>query len=75
MIPYANRSGKSGVAEYELGDSSIKVRFVSDRTVYVYDYSKPGAVYVEQMKRLAVNGKGLATYIGKNVKKNFARKE
>jgi hypothetical protein len=75
MTPYANISGKSGVAEYEIGDGYIKVRFARDRTIYVYDLYTPGADVVEEMKALAVAGEGLATYIARHVKDNYSRTE
>jgi hypothetical protein len=75
MLRYANLSGNSGVEAYEVGESFIKVRFNTISTVYVYDYSKPGVRPVEEMKRLAAHGRGLATYIAQEVREDYARKE
>ncbi len=75
MTPYANLSGDSGVIEYELGENCIRVRFVNDSKIYVYNDSKPGRVHVEQMTRLAIAGKGLATYISRNIKANYSHTE
>jgi hypothetical protein len=72
MQPYFNRSGESGVIAYEVGADSITVRF-KDGT-YLYNSDRPGRMHVEQMKRLAMAGRGLATYISKFVRDNYARK-
>lgn len=75
MVPYKNRSGTSGVAEYEIQEDSIKVRFHPSRSIYVYNNIHPGVFHVQQMKRLALQGLGLGTYINENIGKNYARKE
>lgn len=67
MEKYRNLSGNSGISDYEIGPDRITVRFISG-SVYTYSYNKAGKDYVEQMKLLAKNGKGLATYINKYVK-------
>ena len=73
MTPYANRSGTSGINAYEIRDTSIIVEFRHGGK-YVYDYTVPGREHVEEMKRFAERGTGLATYINKNVRKRFAAK-
>ena len=75
MEKYSNFHGDSGVLEYETGLDFIKIRFVNRNTIYVYNHSQPGSAHVEQMKRLATNGRGLATYISQNVKQNYSYKE
>ena len=73
MPHYANLSGNSGVASYEIESDSIAVTFRSGAT-YLYNYDAPGRDDVERMKELAEAGQGLSTYISQNVKKNFAQK-
>jgi hypothetical protein len=63
----------SGVAEVEIGDRSITVRFAEGGT-YLYDQTRPGKVHVAQMISLARAGAGLATYINQQVRGNYARK-
>lgn len=75
MNSYANLNGNSGVAEYQIADTSIRVKFITSPDIYVYTYLKPGKVHVDEMKRLAKSGRGLATYINQNVRKNYDRKE
>lgn len=75
MTPYKNLSGDSGVLECETGADYIKVRFKGARETWVYNHQRPGQYHVEQMKQHAVAGRGLATYIAQNVKKNYWRKE
>lgn len=74
MIPYANISGNSGVSEYELGNDFIKVRF-GNRDPYVYNHNSAGSIHVNEMKRLAAIGEGLATYISQNCRDRYAKKE
>ena len=71
---YRNLSGDSGVTYYAIGPDFIAVQF-DDPTVYFYDHTRPGPAHVEQMKTLAVGGRGLGTYINRHVRKAFARKQ
>ena len=73
MKTYQDLNHDSGVSAYETSSDSITVRFKTG-AVYLYNYSSPGAVHVEEMKRLAESGDGLNSYIGKNVRKNYAKK-
>lgn len=73
MERYANRSGDSGVAGYELGQGQITVQF-GDGSQYLYNSQSPGAAAVAEMQRLAVAGAGLNSYISRTVRKNFAKK-
>ena len=75
MTPYKNLNGDSGVVEYESGPDFIKVRFRYSPKIYVYDDSSPGRVHVDELKRLAAAGRGLATYISQNVKTRYSRTE
>ena len=73
MTPYQNSSGNSGVTGYEIRRESIVVEF-GQSGKYVYDYDTTGREHVEEMKVLALEGRGLATYINKHVRKRFVRK-
>ncbi|MFC4159006.1 hypothetical protein [Chitinimonas lacunae] len=64
MERYKNLSGNSGVLEYDMGPESITVQF-RNGVYYAYTYRSAGPSKVEQMKKLAVAGKGLASYIGR----------
>jgi len=65
MRPYLNRSGNSGIVEYENRPDVIIVRF-HDGNLYVYTSERVGRHHVEQMKRLALAGKGLSSYISQH---------
>ena len=67
MQRYLNKSGDSGISAYEIGNDFIKVRF-SSGSIYTYSYRKAGQGNVDTMKRLAVSGSGLNSYINSNVK-------
>lgn len=71
MKRYRNLSGNSGVVAYQLGPDSIDVKF-QDGRIYLYTYASAGSVHVETMKRLAADGRGLCTYISRNVREAYA---
>ncbi|WP_353554184.1 hypothetical protein [Paraburkholderia terrae] len=73
MKRYRDLSGQSGVVAYEVSDDAITVKF-RDGDVYLYDYATTGLREVEEMKRLAVAGQGLSTYISRYVRERFAVK-
>jgi hypothetical protein len=65
MQPYLNLSGDSGIVEFKNQPDFIIVRF-HQHDPYVYSSERVGRQHVERMKRLAVAGKGLSTYISQN---------
>jgi hypothetical protein len=73
MQTYKNLSRTSGVHSFELQGASIKVRFKDSSRVYVYSYQSAGGEYVETMKKLAVAGHGLNTFINQYTKSLFVR--
>jgi GNAT superfamily N-acetyltransferase len=73
MTPYGNSSGNSGVVAFEIKRDTIVVEFRHGGK-YVYDYDTTGREHVEEMKVLALEGRGLATYINKHVRNLFAKK-
>ncbi len=73
MNRYENLGGNSGVAAYEIAEDSITVQF-NDGTLYLYNNSKPGRIYVDKMKQLALNGSGLNSLISSEIRKNYYRK-
>ena len=68
MERYKNLSGKSGILSFETGAGHITVRFAGTGRTYTYSYRRAGSVHVETMKQLAMQGRGLATYISRYVK-------
>jgi len=73
MILYRNLGGNSGVSAYESGVDYITVRF-NDGGIYLYTHASTGVFDIEQMKSLAKRGQGLNSYIGRIVRKRYARK-
>ena len=71
MTKYKNLSGGSGIYAYTISDDSIIVQFNTGAT-YIYNYSIPGISYVEHMKKLALTGIGLNTFISTRVRKSYA---
>ena len=66
MEKYLNLSSHSGIVGYEIENVSITVYFNS-RYAYKYDNFTPGESVVNQMKYLAIQGRGLNTFINKYV--------
>jgi hypothetical protein len=70
---YQNLDGDSGVEAYELGTDFIDVQFRNGVT-YRYDHTAPGDLHVRRMKQLAIDGRGLSSYISRHVRDAYARK-
>jgi len=70
---YRNCSGSSPIRYYAISASAIRVWYESG-VAYEYDGVRPGRAHVEEMKRLASQGQGLATYISQHVRENYSRK-
>ena len=73
MNRYQNLGDNSGIRSYDITYDSITILF-SDGGLYVYDYETTGVDRVEEMKRLARNGKGLNSFISRVIKKSYADK-
>ena len=73
MERYRNLGGDSNVTRYQIEPGSIIVEF-GDGSQYLYDSNRPGQPTVAEMHRLARAGQGLNSYIGRVVRKNYARK-
>ena len=70
MMLYKNLGGNSGIHAYLTGTDHIDVQFDGGK-VYRYSYRSAGRDKVEQMKKLAVQGQGLNSYITKNARKDY----
>lgn len=73
MQQYKNLQRNSGVLAFELGDGFIKVEF-ADHHVYLYTAESAGRENIEAMKKRALAGKGLSTFISQHVKNQYASK-
>lgn len=62
MQIYKNLGGNSNVSAFELGDNYIDVQF-NGEAIYRYSYMSAGVLKVDEMKRLALQGYGLNSYI------------
>ncbi|MBB5882352.1 hypothetical protein GGR74_003574 [Xanthomonas arboricola] len=75
MTAYSNLNRDSSVLSYEITEDSIHIVFQSGRfRNYLYNNHQPGKSIVDHMKALAVQGRGLNSYISKTVRKSYARK-
>ena len=73
MESYRNLSGNSGVVAYAIVDEGILVRF-QDGGIYLYTYASAGRSKIERMRTLAAEGRGLSTFISRQVRDAYAAK-
>jgi hypothetical protein len=74
MERYGNLGGNSGIVGYEIGADFVRVQF-STGSVYLYTYDSAGSDNIEHMKQLARGGQGLNSFIQRNVRSSYARRE
>lgn len=72
MQSYYDLNGNSGIVAFEVGVDYITVQF-STGALYTYSYRSAGIEKVENMKRLAVQGSGLNSYINRYARKDYER--
>jgi len=69
----------SGVLAYSIEERDIKILFPPDKDgqpfVYTYSYTRPGKKHVEEMKKRALKGSDLATYINKYIREKYERRD
>ncbi len=73
MSRYKNVDGKSTVARYNITKDAVTIQF-TDHSVYIYNNQSVGPETIGKMRTLALAGKGLGTFITKNVKDRYSRK-
>lgn len=73
MERYKNLGGDSNVVAYEIGSGEITVQF-GDGSIYLYTNLSAGTASINEMQRLARAGQGLNSYIGRVVRKGYAKK-
>jgi hypothetical protein len=60
-----------GVSACQIFEEAIILKFKDGRT-YLYHYTKPGKEQVEEMKKRAIDGSGLTTYVNQQVRSNYS---
>ncbi len=70
---YKNLGGKSTVARYQLEKDYVVIHF-TDSSTYRYTVQTADPANIKKMKELAIAGKGLGTFIEKNLKDRWANK-
>jgi hypothetical protein len=72
MDNYKNLGGDSGISKYEILNDAIKIKF-STGAIYIYSNLSAGTNNIEKMKSLAKTGKGLNSFIMKNVRTKYVK--
>ena len=70
MQIYKNLGGNSNIRAYSIGEDFIDVQF-NGGALYRYSYLSAGREKVEQMKRLAIQGVGLNSFLAYRIIKEF----
>lgn len=77
-LPYKSRNPSAGVLNHELIDDhlgeAIILEFADRKRRYLYNADRPGPQHVAAMRRLALAGDGLTTYVNQHVRENYAAK-
>lgn len=73
MHLYGKKKRYSGVVAFSMGDDFILCQFANNLEGYIYNYESAGIDHVEEMKRLALEGEGLTTYIREHQPRFFGR--
>jgi hypothetical protein len=71
LTKYENKSQNSGVVGYKITTDAIAVWFKDRPQPYIYSYNSAGKQNIEKMKKLAIRGKGLSSFISRYVKNNY----
>ena len=71
MQYYQNKSGRSNIVAFEIGVDHITIMFRGN-SIYTYNYQSAGSEVVEHMKKLALQGYGLNSFISSNKPQHFA---
>ena len=72
MQQYKNLGGNSNVIAFSIGEDYIDVQFATGKP-YRYSFRSAGKDKVEEMKRLALQGVGLNSYIMRNARKDYEK--
>lgn len=70
MQKYAGQTRRGGVVAFEVGPEWIDIQFTSGG-IYRFSHQRPGQLRVDHMKRLALAGQGLSTFISRHVKNRY----
>lgn len=73
MQTYKNVGGNSGVRAFFIGEDYIDIQFSGTNRIYRYSYNSAGSEKVEKMKKLAIVGSGLNSYIMRYAKNDYER--
>ncbi len=72
MTIYKNLGGNSNIYAFFIGDDYIDVQFNGGK-IYKYSYYSAGKDKVEQMKKLALQGQGLNSFIMRKARNDYER--
>ena len=68
MQNYSNQTGQSNITHFKIEADKIIIKFKKWDEPIVYTYESEGTEHIENLKSLALSGKGLSRYIQKYFK-------
>lgn len=68
MQRYYNHTGKSDITHFKIEKNKIFITFENITEPLEFSYESDGVEHVEQLKQLALSGKGLSRYVQKCLK-------
>ena len=71
-VDYKSENPDAGVRNFEILPDAIILEFADRKWRYLYNAERPGLEHVNNMKRLALAGDGLTTYVNQHVRENYA---
>jgi hypothetical protein len=71
-IQYKRDNPNAGILNYEITHNGIILEFEDRKHRYLYNADKPGPQHLQEMLRLASEGRGLTTYVNQHVRENYA---
>jgi hypothetical protein len=75
MQNYSNQTGKSNITHYKIEDDKIFIKFKKWDEPIIYTYESEGTEHVENLKALALSGKGLSRYLQRYFKSQMNNSE
>ena len=71
---YLNKTGDSPITHYKIDSDRIAVWFTDGKSnPYVYPEYLVGSKHLKELKKHAVDGEGLSTYISQHVREKFIK--
>jgi hypothetical protein len=72
MQNYSNQTGQSDITHFKIENDKIFIKFKKWNEPIIYTYDSEGKEHIENLKALAMSGRGLSRYIQKYFKNQLS---